>query len=126
MKLLHRFFYYFGGFAIGIVFLIFFLSGKKTSCEYGPNARVLKNIRTKPRAFSQNALQFFESNKLDTASIAKILKTGDVDFSRSQTHLDSCRTYVINSMAKKNPVEVSIRNCDSLATIYQAEFKKEE
>ena len=52
MKLIHRIGYYLGGFTIGIVILIFFLSGKKTSCDYGPNARVLKNIRSKHKTYT--------------------------------------------------------------------------
>ena len=52
MKIVHRFGFYMGGFSIGLGFLIFFLSGKKTSCAYGPDARVLKNIRTKKPQYS--------------------------------------------------------------------------
>ena len=54
MKLVYRFGFFFGGFSIGLVFLMFFLSGKKTSCAYGPDARVLKNIQIK--------IQYLRSN----------------------------------------------------------------
>ena len=63
MKLVHRFAYYFGGFTIGIVLLLFFLSGKKTSCAYGPEARTLKNIRNKDHDFSEETLQFLKRRK---------------------------------------------------------------
>ena len=44
MSILKRFAFYFGGFAIGIVLLFFFIGGSGASCEfdYTPNARVLK------------------------------------------------------------------------------------
>ena len=47
MKFIHRLGYYLGGFSIGLIFLAFFLSGKRASCDYGPDARVLKNIGQK-------------------------------------------------------------------------------
>ena len=54
MKLVYRFGFFFGGFSIGLVFLMFFLSGKKTSCAYGPDARVLKNIQLKRIQYSES------------------------------------------------------------------------
>ena len=51
MSLMRRLGYYLGGFSIGLILLAFFLSGKRTSCDYGPEARVLKNIRTKTPAY---------------------------------------------------------------------------
>ena len=47
MKFIHRLGYYLGGFSIGLILLAFFLQGKKTSCDYGPNARTTKNIANK-------------------------------------------------------------------------------
>ena len=47
MTLIQRIGYYLGGFSIGLVILAFFLNGKKTSCSYGPDSRVLKNINSK-------------------------------------------------------------------------------
>ncbi len=44
MSFIKRLYYYSGGFIIGIFFLVFIFSGKKTSCNYGPNARVIDNI----------------------------------------------------------------------------------
>ena len=53
MNLKQRLGYYLGGFSIGLIFLAFFFSGKRTSCAYGPEARVLKNINTKPLVYSE-------------------------------------------------------------------------
>ncbi|MDR6301034.1 hypothetical protein [Mesonia maritima] len=122
MKLAHRLGYYFSGFVIGIIILFFFLSGKKTSCDYGPDARVLKNIRTKKLDYSSNAALFFQQNKIDSTSIYAVLTNGDVDFEESITDLDSCNIYVINSDKEKKNLQLSIKNCDSIATIEQAKF----
>ncbi len=117
MKLAHRFLYYFGGFTIGIIFLVFFLSGKKTSCEYGPDARTLKSIRVLKHEYSDQAEQFFTEHNIDTASVNHILKTGDVDFSKSKTHLDSCNIYNVFGEYKKLNLEIIIERCDNIATI---------
>ena len=53
MKFIHRLGYYLGGFSIGLIFLAFFLSVKRASCDYGPDARVLKNIGQKKIMFSK-------------------------------------------------------------------------
>lgn len=109
--------YYFGGFSIGIVFLIFFFSGKKTSCAYGPDARTLKSIRTSALEYSDQANQFFNQNNIDTTSVAYILKNGDVDFSKSLTHLDSCNVYNVYGDYKTFKLELIIERCDSIATV---------
>ncbi|WP_324718913.1 DUF4258 domain-containing protein [Salinimicrobium sp. HB62] len=124
MKFIHRLGYYLGGFAIGLVILAFFLSGKKTSCAYGPDARVLKNIRNKERAYSKEAAEQLQRLQIDTASITTILKKGDVDFSRSNTDLDSCKIYLVTGNSQSGELEMLFENCDSTATL-QKIWKKE-
>lgn len=117
MKLAHRFIYYFSGFGIGIIFLIFFFSGKKTSCAYGPDARTLKSIRVLPHEYSDQALTFFKENNIDSSSVQFILQNGDVDFSKSQTQLDSCNVYNVYGDYEMLQLELIIERCDSVATI---------
>ena len=62
MKFIHRLGYYLGGFSIGLIFLAFFLSGKRASCSYGPDARVLKNISTKQLIYSRNVIDLIQNN----------------------------------------------------------------
>ena len=66
MKLVYRFGFFFGGFSIGLVFLMFFLSGKKTSCAYGPDARVLKNIQIKSIQYSESVQEQLNNKIIDT------------------------------------------------------------
>ena len=47
MNFFNRLTYFSGGFIIGLLFLMFFLSGKRTSCSYLPNSRVKKDIMKK-------------------------------------------------------------------------------
>ncbi|WP_286761638.1 hypothetical protein [Salegentibacter sp. UBA1130] len=123
MKLIHRIGYFSVGLFFGIVILLFFLSGKKTSCDYSPDARVLKNIRIKERIFTEEAFSYFENNKLDTALVSQSLEYGDVDFSRSNTDTEPCNIYLITNKVDSAILELQIENCDSTATIQKATLK---
>lgn len=122
MKFAHRLLYFSGGAVIGIVLVIFILSGKKTSCAYGPQARTLKHLRIKPRVFSDESLAFFQSNGLDTAKIDEVFLTGKVDFSKSITRTDSCKLYLVNGAISEKSVRVNISFCDDLAEIQDVNF----
>ncbi len=125
MKLVHRLAYYGLGLFFGIVILIFFLGGKKTSCDYSPNARVLKNIKIKERKFTSNSLEFFQSNKIDTSIVSELFKSGDVDFNKSNTDAEPCNIYYISGRSKNDILELEVENCDSIATISKAYILKD-
>ncbi|MCB0468194.1 MAG: hypothetical protein KDC64_08300 [Aequorivita sp.] len=125
MKLAYRLAYFSGGFLIGIALLFFILSGKKTSCAYGPESRTLKNIRLKERAFSESTLQILRENKMDTSAISILLDDGDVLFSESNTELDSCRIYVIEGEISEKNLKITVENCEKLATVVEAELLEE-
>lgn len=130
MSILKRFVFYFGGFAIGIVLLFFFIGGSGASCEfdYSPNARVLKNIRNKDRTLSLKSIATIKKNRLDTSFISLALKDGNVLFSKSNTSLDSCKIYqiefptVIESKIKL--VNLTIENCNKIAFVQEIEIRK--
>ncbi len=117
MTVLQRFGYYLGGFAVGLIILAFFLSGKKTSCAYGPNARVLKNISTKDRIYSENVQQLLNNQSIDTLTISNILEYGRVNFSKSNTKLDSCKIYNIEASLNNADYEMTVENCEEKSTI---------
>lgn len=125
MKLAARLAYYSVGFFIGIMILMFFLSGKKTSCDYGPDARVLKNIRIKNKSYDPSVMLFLKENQLDTSIVRNILNSGDVDFSNSNTKLDSCKIYAVEGEADNKDLILRIENCENQATIQQINFKKD-
>ena len=122
MKLIHRFGYYLGGFAVGLIFLAFFLSGKRTSCDYGPEARVLKNIRIKPITYADEIAEKLAENSIDSLSIQEILTYGDVKFRKSNTSLDSCKTYHIEGLHNQKDVILNIANCDSIARLLSVDI----
>lgn len=123
MKLIHRIGYYLGGFSIGLLLLAFFLSGKRASCSYGPDARVLKNISTKQLVYSQISLETIKNKSIDSLTISEILKFGNVNFSKGNRDLDSCKVYVIESEINNQDISLSVENCETIATIISVSFK---
>ena len=122
MKFIHRLGYYLGGFAIGLIILMFFLNGKDASCDYGPNARTVKSISSKPLSYSESASIFIQKNTLDSLTVVNLIKYGTVDFSKSNIDLDSCKIYLIENSYKEQEMELKIENCDSLAKIIEIDF----
>lgn len=123
MKFIHRLGYYLGGFAIGLLFLMFFLNGKDTSCSYGPNARTIKSISSKPLEYSDKAAMFITNHTLDSTTISNLIKFGSVNFSKSETKMDSCKIYHIDNSYKKRDMILKVENCDSLATLLEINYK---
>ncbi len=117
MTFTQRLSYFGGGLFLGVIFLFFFLSGKKTSCDYSPNARVLKNIRLKERVISAEAQNKLRTFNLDTSTLTTVLTNGSVDFNKSNIKLDSCKVYFINSMINAKQLELKIENCNKKAII---------
>jgi len=117
MTLLQRIGYYLGGFSIGLIILAFFLNGKKVSCDYGPEARVLKNINTKKILFSEEIITDLSTKKIDSTTISYLLKKGDVNFSKSTPRETPCGIYAIEGEYKDKEMLMNVQNCDSIATI---------
>ena len=102
---------------MGLVILAFFLNGKKTSCSYGPDSRVLKNINSKKLIYSQNISSLLDNRTIDSADINYILKKGDINFSESNPRQEPCSIYAIEGTHNNNEVTLTVENCDSIATV---------
>ena len=92
MNFLKRLYYYSTGFIIGIVFLFFILNGKRASCNYTPNARVIDNITSKELIIDSNSEAFFNKEE-----IIEILNNGKVIFNKSEPNKEPCGMYYIKS-----------------------------
>ncbi len=104
--------YYLFGFVLGIIIVVFVFIKKNTTFDYGPNARVLKNIRTKNIIYSQEIIERMQSLKIDSSKINEILKDGNVDI-WNKIKTDSCIEYKI----ELKEISLTINNCDSVAYI---------
>lgn len=123
MKLIQRIGYYLGGFSMGLIILAFFLNGKKTSCSYGPDSRVLKNINTKNIHYSQNVLESIKNKTIDSSEIETVLKKGDINFSESNPRQEPCGVYWVEGEINEKEISILVENCDSIATLTQLKLK---
>ncbi len=118
MRFIHRLGYYLGGFAIGLIILAFFLSGKKTSCSYFPEDRVLKQLRLKPHTIANEAQSTYKKLNLDSMAIASVLTNGNVNFRESEPRQKPCSIYSISGETQKGQlVKLKITNCEEETTI---------
>jgi hypothetical protein len=123
MKFYQRLAFYLSGFAIGIVFLMMILNGKDTGCSYFPNARVLKNLRSKPFYYSETAEQKLNEKWVDTSDIRRTLTYGDVDFSKSNIKVKGGKLFVIEGKTTKNlPIVLEVINNEDKA--YLVDIKR--
>lgn len=122
MKLIQRFGYYLGGFSIGIVLLAFFLNGKKVSCDYGPEARVLKNINSKTLVYDDAVLSALKERQLDTINARLVILNGDIIIN-SDSRKKPCGFYRIEGLMSEQLVSFTIENCENTATVKDVEFK---
>ena len=117
MKLFKRFLFYGIGLIIGSIFVYFIWEKKDVQFDYGPNARVLKTIRTDVRLFSDEAKESMKAIGLDSVDIAVILQDGDVDFGESKPREEPCKKYVIHGNPKEKDITLIIKKCDTISTI---------
>ncbi|WP_372745353.1 hypothetical protein [Lutibacter sp.] len=114
--------YFLGGLTVGIIIVVFFLGKKNTTFDYGPNARLLKNIRLKERVFSDEALSTLKTYEIDTAAISQILKNGDADM-WNKIKMDSCIQYSISGINDLKHISITVKNCESSAYINKITIK---
>ena len=76
----------------------------------------------KPKVLSVDAIHFLKNHNIDSTSLSKLIATGDVNFSRSETHLDSCKVYCVENKYESKPISIIIRNCGKKAFIDNLEF----
>ena len=124
MKFYQRFAYYSFGLLIGMGFLFMFLNGKDMSCSYFPNARVLKDIRSKPFHYSEISTEKLTQKRVDTSDVRKTLTYGDVIFSKSNIPAGGGKLYVIEGKNSKNePITLEVINYSDKALL--KDIKKE-
>jgi len=119
MKLLYRLGYYLTGFSLGLIFLAFVFNGKKTSCNYGPSARVKNNLLLKQIQLSPQLKDKYP--ELNDSLLRNYISQGNVNFSKSKTRLDSCRIYHLD-LESKEKAFIQISNCQKKAIIVNLEL----
>ena len=110
MSFLKRLYYFSTGLVIGIVFLFFILNGKRTSCNYGPSARVIDNIISKKLVLKH------KSDSISNDKLYNLISKGKVRFNKSEIRNEPCAIYYVES----GDLSLLIENCEDQALV---EFK---
>jgi hypothetical protein len=108
--------YFLVGLTLGIIAVFFIFDKKETTFDYGPNARVLKNISIKKHVYSEAINAAILSKQIDTAQISKILKKGNADI-WNKIKMDTCIQYNIKGRRELKNITLTVKNCDSTAFI---------
>lgn len=115
--------YFLIGLFVGTIIVAYIFKEKNTEFNYGPNARVLKNIRIKKRRFSKEALWALKNYRLDTSVVSKILQNGDVDM-WNKIKSDTCTQYNIQGEKQLENITITVKNCDSIAIVQEVKVIK--
>lgn len=120
MEFAKRLLWYLTGALFGII-LVFSWFGSRTdiSCNYFPDARVKGDLLKKTINYDSTTISLIHKLGVDTSSISKLLVDGDVIFSKSDTKLDSCKTYFIQN----DELDAIFENCDSIVNIIDVNLK---
>ena len=114
MKILYRLGYYFVGFSVGLILLAFIFSGKKTSCNYSPSARVKDNLLQKEIRIPSDLQS--QLPQMSDSIIRDYIDQGEINFSKSDTKRDSCRLYYIEIESKMLEA-FEVTNCAKTITL---------
>jgi hypothetical protein len=68
--------------------------------------------------------EFISLNSLDSISIDQMMTKGSVNFSETNTKLDSCKSYVINGDQADLKCTVAVESFDRTATIQNIQIKR--
>lgn len=123
MKLSNRLIYFMGGFLIGICILIFIWDKKNTKFPYMPDARVINDVNSKNVHYSNKLHTAFAKNIITASQVQDILKNGNVNFSKSNTKLDSCKIYVIEKNLSTKNYSISLENCNNEVKVFDYSFE---
>lgn len=112
------------GLALGVYLLGKFYDKKNATFEYGPNARTLKSIRNKPHfIYSAEVKQIMQQQDIDTTAVQSLLYYGNVDFNKDNRGKAPCHTYKIKPTEKTAPISITVKRCDSVATVVKLEIR---
>ena len=123
MKFYVRLAYYLGGFMLGMVFLMMILNGKDSGCSYFPNARVLKDLRSKPFYYSTKSKLILQQKWVDTADVRKTLTYGNVIFKNSNVKIKGGKKYIVEGKTIHNQ-KISLELLNASDKVLLVDIKK--
>ena len=121
MSFLYRLSYYLIGFTIGMFFLMFFFSEKKTSCNYFPSKRVKNELLKKeiiiPNHFKEKFIFLNDSLLYSQINLSEVI------FSKSNINKkDTCKVYRLELKESLKKYEIDIKNCSNKIFLKSYQF----
>ena len=111
MKLYKKIKFFSFGLLLGTFFLITILNGKNLSCNYGPESRVINNLKQKKWTFDN------EKKALDTFNLVDFLENSKVVFNKSNIKKDSCKVYYLKGISKYKGIIINAENCSKIVKV---------
>ena len=108
MSFLKRLYYFLFGTTIGIIILMFVLDKKESTFNYGLDKRVLNDIYKKKWLFETKNDSIIKDKKF-------FFEKYDVNFSKSNVKLDTCKIYIIETEMKNEKAVYQVENCKNTA-----------
>ena len=118
MKLLYRLGFYLAGFSVGIILLSVIFKGKKTSCNYGPNDRVIMNLSKK---IWHSTL--VNNSTFDSISFDKFLDMASVDFNKSNTKKESSKVNYLDNYWNEKAISLEIEKRKKTVNLLRLNLK---
>ncbi len=117
MNTLRKILFYLIGFGLGLLIVKALFGRRELKCSYFPNDRVLSDIAKKDLIIPP----FIDCKKeclgLSTERIEVALAQASINFKKSNTQLDSCKTYWLTHITEKDTLHLEVENCGKTATI---------
>ena len=113
---------------LGAVFVVYFLGAKAESRDvefcYLPNCRALKDLRSKPISYSEEAQAVLNENWISLEDIKLSMKHGDIDFSKSNEPYKNGKIYIVEGKTSHNEgIIISIINYTDRVVLEKIEKK---
>jgi hypothetical protein len=115
------------GIALGSLMVAFLFGNREIQCSYFPNDRVLHDFRKKTLNVADAAKSQASQMGLDSSHFEDMLRTGIVNFKRSDPRQEPCGQYLMEWAGWKGGLlEVVLENCDSTLHVIDFSLKSNE
>lgn len=110
-----RFFYFFIGLTIGIVFIYFVLMRGKDFDFWMPGERVKTELTARTLNFTEKANCQLTCVGLNPDSLQGVINSSKVNFKKSKVHEKPCKVYILELSETTTEMEFSV--CDTIVTL---------
>ena len=121
MHTLRKIMFYLIGVALGLLIVKALFGRRDLKCSYFPNDRVLNDIAKKDLIIPPFIDCKMECLQVDEKRLEVALAQASINFEKSDTKLDSCKTYWLSHITETDTLHLEVENCNEEATILYME-----